>query len=366
MEPITREEKIMSGENLTPITRKELFLAKAAGQDVETPMPITREEMFLDKIQGGGGGSALPSQQKTIDITENGTVEITPNYGYTLSKVTVNVNVEGTVEVFVATSDVEIFVVHNGVFTLQDFLLSNGVNANVAIQIVQTLPEKLIESNVNYAIYVYVVDSTGIAYVDLGLGTMTAGLALLDDIYLDRGWATDINSVTENGVYCVRKTTAYNVKRIDELPTDAVDGSMAIVESEREAMANTTWVLNEYFESKSIDENKIEYLPIRFGGYLQNGAAEEFIGILFKDFVDGWCEIVFVMKAAGTIGLYDDGWVSDECRTINIYEEPTTYVSEWIRTHATRQDTDGDKTYITTKNLYIRENGEWVYKSEVA
>lgn len=56
MEAITREEKIMSGENLMPITRKEMFLAKAAGMDVETPEPITREEMFLSKIQGGGGG----------------------------------------------------------------------------------------------------------------------------------------------------------------------------------------------------------------------------------------------------------------------------------------------------------------------
>ncbi len=53
MEAITREEKILSGENLTPITRKEMFLAKAAGQDVEVPKPITREEIFLSKIQGG-------------------------------------------------------------------------------------------------------------------------------------------------------------------------------------------------------------------------------------------------------------------------------------------------------------------------
>lgn len=60
MKPITREEKIMSGENLTPITRKELFLAKAAGQNIQTPTPITREEMFLSKI-GGGGGSTLPT-----------------------------------------------------------------------------------------------------------------------------------------------------------------------------------------------------------------------------------------------------------------------------------------------------------------
>lgn len=50
-------------KNLTPITRKEMFMAKAAGQDVAPPEPITREEMFLADIaeheegQGGGGGS---------------------------------------------------------------------------------------------------------------------------------------------------------------------------------------------------------------------------------------------------------------------------------------------------------------------
>lgn len=58
MEAITRKEKIMLGEKLTPITRKEMFLAKAAGQDITTPTPITREEMFLSKISGGGSGGS--------------------------------------------------------------------------------------------------------------------------------------------------------------------------------------------------------------------------------------------------------------------------------------------------------------------
>lgn len=50
LEPITRAEQIMSGESLTPITREEMFLAKAAGMDVFTPKPITRREMFLSQI----------------------------------------------------------------------------------------------------------------------------------------------------------------------------------------------------------------------------------------------------------------------------------------------------------------------------
>lgn len=58
LEPITRAEKIMSGESLEPITREEMFLAKAAGMDVNTPEPITRREMFLSKISGGSGGGS--------------------------------------------------------------------------------------------------------------------------------------------------------------------------------------------------------------------------------------------------------------------------------------------------------------------
>lgn len=57
-EPITREELFLAkvaGEDVEtprPITREELFLAKAGGKDVKTPDPITREELFLAKVAG--------------------------------------------------------------------------------------------------------------------------------------------------------------------------------------------------------------------------------------------------------------------------------------------------------------------------
>lgn len=47
---------------------------------------------LVGKTAGGGG---LPTQEKTMEITENGTHEIVPDAGYTLSKAVVNVNVEG-------------------------------------------------------------------------------------------------------------------------------------------------------------------------------------------------------------------------------------------------------------------------------
>ena len=41
----------------------------------------------------GTGGTPTPTQEKTINIVENGTVEVVPDEGYALSKVTANVNV---------------------------------------------------------------------------------------------------------------------------------------------------------------------------------------------------------------------------------------------------------------------------------
>lgn len=50
-------------DGMNPITRKEMFLAAAGGQNVEIPTPVTREEFFLDEIAKGGGGSSLPSTE---------------------------------------------------------------------------------------------------------------------------------------------------------------------------------------------------------------------------------------------------------------------------------------------------------------
>lgn len=45
-------------DNLVPETRRELFLAQAAGQETEELIPMTREERWLEAIARGGGGSA--------------------------------------------------------------------------------------------------------------------------------------------------------------------------------------------------------------------------------------------------------------------------------------------------------------------
>jgi hypothetical protein len=70
MKAITREEKIMSGENLTPITRKEMFLAKLVGQEIETPSPITRVEKIMN------GDKLTPTTREEIFVARASGQEI--------------------------------------------------------------------------------------------------------------------------------------------------------------------------------------------------------------------------------------------------------------------------------------------------
>ena len=53
-----------------PHTREEHYLAKAAGQDVTTPIPKTRKESYLDKIAQGGHGGDLDPLDNPADASE--------------------------------------------------------------------------------------------------------------------------------------------------------------------------------------------------------------------------------------------------------------------------------------------------------
>lgn len=62
---------------------------KTGGTETLDPLNMPT---VIDEIQTGGG--AKPEQEKTVNITENGTTEVLPDEGNVLSKVTVNVEVE--------------------------------------------------------------------------------------------------------------------------------------------------------------------------------------------------------------------------------------------------------------------------------
>lgn len=86
LEPITREEMLLDGEDLTPITRKEKFIKRIYDSTQEVPEPITREEYFLKKAGDGGGGDI---DLRTLNVTDNGTVNAPSGVAY--NKVVTNV-----------------------------------------------------------------------------------------------------------------------------------------------------------------------------------------------------------------------------------------------------------------------------------
>lgn len=71
LEPITREEKLWSGEDIEPITREEMYIKHIFDKTQTIPSkPLTRKEMLLEKA-GEGGGSDVTIKQ--LSVTENGT-----------------------------------------------------------------------------------------------------------------------------------------------------------------------------------------------------------------------------------------------------------------------------------------------------
>lgn len=74
----------MSEHNITVDSGTSLRL-KTAGKYCDRDILVT--------ATGGSGGSSKPEQEKTVDITENGTTAVTPDEGKVLSRVTVNVDV---------------------------------------------------------------------------------------------------------------------------------------------------------------------------------------------------------------------------------------------------------------------------------
>lgn len=70
---------------LKPITRKENFLARAAGDDGIELEPITREEHFLQKIidsgGGGGGGSSNAVLYTAQSLTDSQKAQARTNIG---------------------------------------------------------------------------------------------------------------------------------------------------------------------------------------------------------------------------------------------------------------------------------------------
>ena len=82
--PVTRTERLLDGEDLTPTNREEMFIRRIYDKTQEIPEPVNRKEYFLKKAgEAGGDVTVIP-----LSVTDNGTYS---EEGKAYSPVTVEV-----------------------------------------------------------------------------------------------------------------------------------------------------------------------------------------------------------------------------------------------------------------------------------
>ena len=156
--------------------------------------------------------------------------------------------------------------------------------------------------------------------------------------------------------------TAYTVSSVDELPSDAVDGSMAIVPSQS---CVGKWRFDETpnFEDTNGEELRFEcnVLYICKDSEFSNditsvGGGDELV--IYKE--DGWTYITVVGAVDKPIYDTDNdpAWVIELSREITIVSGGNEQLLSILKSTAERLSGG--------YSLYTRTNGSWVYKCEVA
>lgn len=108
--PVTREERYLNAIankeviDLKPITRREMFLAKAMGSDIKVPSPITRIEYYLSQLTGGGGSYEKYSWEGVFASIDKGTYATDYAIGDT---VPLDLGSEGIINMQIAAFDTD-------------------------------------------------------------------------------------------------------------------------------------------------------------------------------------------------------------------------------------------------------------------
>ena len=167
--------------------------------------------------------------------------------------------------------------------------------------------------------------------------------------------------------------TAYHVTSYTELPSDAVDGSLALVET---VSTDAVWKFNDELpnlgESFSVWEDgegghvsafgitysvyDTEYTKFSIGTHGSDSWG--IYGLYYLNSDTYISNVTYVHNPSGNYGIAH-GWVSgEEWKTINVsyadYE-----AQQWLEAHATFIGNPKKST------LYIRENGEWVKGEDI-
>jgi hypothetical protein len=148
---------------------------------------------------------------------------------------------------------------------------------------------------------------------------------------------------------------AYTVSSVDELPSNAVDGSMAIVENVYSKM----WILNDELTSfADMDKHTMVFET--------NENDTLYTGIQYTTAGPPVYAIKYLTSLSSSVAYafesnygFTKGWRSENYKVVNVYFADETAMA-WLNENGIQ---DGEGNFRTF--LLIYENRQWVYKCEV-
>lgn len=170
--------------------------------------------------------------------------------------------------------------------------------------------------------------------------------------------------------------SAYTVSSVDELPTNAKDGSLAVVNETVIIDGAGTWVFHDELPNLAesfaawVNNDYISPFEISFSNngvnypsFSVSTAGSSSWGIYTLGFFsDNRITTVYTHNPEGSYGI-SHGWVDEISKTIDV-SHADNEAKKWLEAHATQ--TVKNEVYDVKTYLYVRQNGEWVYMGEVA
>lgn len=304
----------------------------------KTVTPSTSEQV-IHADAGNDGLSevtveAVPIEEKTV--TSNG--EVTPSVGKFLSKVIVDIPSPTTEEKTVTPTK-----------STQEVVASNADYLRKVT--VEPIPDE------------YIIPSGSETITENGTHDISGKEQVIVNVPSEEPTLTE-KTITANGTYKASSdgadgfskvivkvpagATAYTVSSVDELPSDAVDGSTAIV-SNNDIKGN--WLLN---EQVAIEEG-MDLYPTFTMHNSQDNSVIKVTNIYAIDEGD-YLQLYYMDENENEYGSYNTGgnffpvFTFRNIRVIEADAESET----WIRANGKKMP-----------SFYIRENGEWVYKEDM-
>lgn len=155
---------------------------------------------------------------------------------------------------------------------------------------------------------------------------------------------------------------AYTAKSIDELPSNAVDGSVAIVESDSIV---GDWELKDM--ESPLDLSMINIPDNTYASYALAG-HEPCSGVFNSVWFETNSDYGDFCFGVGHTPVYMDGYFDDTWGVFSIYTElPDNYTDPDLSREQLMAFMHANFNRLSGgHSLYVRENGEWIYKTEIA